>query len=167
MRKTKNTGRDSLRRLPWYKLTDAGTNFCNAYAQLAVPDRRKVLDILLEHAFLPNGTDSYRWFQKKNIVKLRTSQRQFLEISAKMNTVWNAWAREINKTRASQVACREAILGLVSNLVRQNRSDVDVYVIGLPTQGCTAKQYEIKPLEASVSVDGARRSTVGEATIDE
>jgi len=132
MRKTRNTGRDSLRRLPWFKLTNAGVNFENAYFRLADLDRKKVLDILLEHAFLPKGTDAYRWWQKWNIAAMQATMGQLLHISAEIATLWHKWASEINETRASRVACREAILGLVSNLAR--RESLHVMVIVIPAQ---------------------------------
>ena len=94
---------------------------------------------------------------------MQATMAQLLHVSSKIASVWNDWASEINETRASRVACREAILGLVSNLVRLK--SFDVIVIGVPTQRDTLDCNRISPIEASKSLDGAERSAESETKV--
>jgi hypothetical protein len=161
MSKARYAGRDSLRRLPFYKLSDAGVIFCCEWARLSSPNRRRVEDILLKHAFSPNGTDSYqspRWY----INETKISYGMFKDISLEMAAAWSVWVREINKTCASRVACREAILGMVSNLV--NRKSLVEQAHCMTTQ-VPRLGGSISPIEASKSLDGAERNAESEAKI--
>jgi hypothetical protein len=61
MKKTQRTGRGSMRRFPLFELTTAGLDFCDVYLRLATPDRRKVEDYLLCHAFLSRDVALRGW----------------------------------------------------------------------------------------------------------
>jgi hypothetical protein len=117
MSKTQIKGRDREPELPLFKLTSAGLDFCSACVRLGAADRRNVEDLLLQHAFLPAGTNSYLRWEKWNKVDMRVCHLTLRFISEEICDTWYVWAREISKTRPSRLACREAILGLLSNLV--------------------------------------------------
>lgn len=70
--------------IPLFKPTSAGLNFCTACARLGTADRQMVEDLLLQHAFLPAGTNSYlRWgkWNKRDVMvcclKLSLFRRRF------------------------------------------------------------------------------------------
>jgi hypothetical protein len=119
MSKTQIKGRDPEPKLPLFKLTSAGLDFCSAYGRLGTADRQTVEDLLLQHAFLPAGTNSYLWWGKWNKLDMMVCHLKLRFISQEICDAWYVWASEISKTRPSRLACREAILGLLSNLVHR------------------------------------------------
>jgi hypothetical protein len=154
MGKIQSAGRGPVRPLPLAKLTHAGFILCDVYSELASPDRQKVEDLLLQHAFLPTGTDSYLWCEKWNRVN-RISFLRLWDVSHELAFAWLIWSGQISKKRPSRLACRQAILGLVGHLVHRRSFEGPAPCVR--TQLDTRDDYKIPPMDASKAVDGGKR----------
>jgi hypothetical protein len=104
--------------LPPYKLKGGGVKMRRTYARLETTKRREVEYLLLVHAFVMNGTNVYLFWEDWNEIYRDYAYQRFREISQKIADAWLCWAQEISSARPSRLECREAILGLLSELVR-------------------------------------------------
>jgi len=97
----------------------AGAKLLAIYSDLVDSDRRSVLDLLQEHAFLLRGTNSYLWWNEGNEIDRRTSYFRLLNtVSEQVATAWLEWAFEISVGHPSRARSKEAILYLIGELVR-------------------------------------------------
>jgi hypothetical protein len=156
MKKITNVGRGPERRLPYVKLTRAGVMLCDLYYELASPDRQKVEDFLLEHAFLPSGTDSYLWCERWNRGSQTDSFLQLRNISHVLAFAWLRWAIQISKNRPSRLTCQKAILDLLGHLVYRRSFGKPAPCLRTPLD--TRDDYKIPPMDPNMASDGAMRS---------
>ena len=140
--------------LPLVKLTSAGTVLCDLYCELTSSDRRKMEDLLLKQAFLPNGTNSYLWNRYGDRL---LSFLHFRDVSHKLALAWLCWAEQIFEKRPSRVACQKAILGLIGHLVQRRNLDEPAPLVFSQRDKWT--NYKFAPLDASEASDGAKRNT--------
>lgn len=155
MQKKTNVGRGPERLLSLVKLTRAGIMLCDVYYELASPDRQKVEDLLLEHAFLPAGTDSYLWCKRWSQASQTGSFLQLREISHVLAFAWLRWAIQISKRRPSRLTCQKAILGLLGHLVYRRSFGVPAPSLRTPLD--TPDDFRIAPMPANMASDGAER----------
>lgn len=119
MKTKKNAVRGPEQLLPMAKLTRAGLELCDVYYELKSSDRDKVEDLLLEHALLPAGTDSYLWCERWNRPERNISFLRLRDISPVLAFAWLVWATQISKKRPSRLTCQKSILGLLGHLVHR------------------------------------------------
>jgi hypothetical protein len=97
----------------------AGIDVYRIYAGLMTPERRVLEDVLLRHAFLPDGPYAYGDFGKWNLIYRRTAYLQLkLMISLQMANAWREWASETSMNRLGPDSCRGVVRAMLSDLVR-------------------------------------------------
>lgn len=97
----------------------AGIDVYRIYAGLMTAERRVLEDVLLRHAFLPDGPYAYGDFGKWNVIYRRTAYLQLkLMISLQMATAWRDWASETSMNRLGPDSCRGVVRAMLSDLVR-------------------------------------------------
>jgi hypothetical protein len=103
--------------IPSFNVYGAAVKVCEAYARLRTEARREVEDLLLGHAFLRDGRNSYVDWGDWNEFDRRTSFLLLLtNTSEKMAHAWWDWAFVISTKQMSQRAREEAILSMVGKL---------------------------------------------------
>ena len=112
------TGRESVNHTLPQRLQDAAAKVLQAYSELTTPQRRVLEDLLLRHAFYPNGIAPYRKFKKADEYLVALPYLDLLsETTEKMASAWHAWVREISRMAAPDMFCRGYVLDLVKHLI--------------------------------------------------
>jgi len=88
------------------------------YAELRTSERRVLEDVLLRHAFLPDGPNAYGEWGPWNLSERRWAYFQLKDkISPPMATAWLNWSRETSMSRLGPDSCRGLVLTMLRNLV--------------------------------------------------
>jgi hypothetical protein len=97
----------------------AGIEVYRNYAELTTPKRRVLEDILLSHAFLPDGPYAYGDLGNWNSIYRRSAYIQLkFRTSLRMANAWRDWASETSMNRLGPDSCRGVVRAMLSDLVR-------------------------------------------------
>jgi hypothetical protein len=111
-----NSGREVVTAL--IDLHCAEVKAYQAYSRLETSGRNEVENLLLRHAFLLGGRDSYVDWGRWNEIERWWSWKLLRDkASEEMANAWHDWAFEISKMPMSELARRDAILKMVRKFV--------------------------------------------------
>jgi hypothetical protein len=116
----KTTRREQSAKIKPSRLRRTVAKLLAVYSNLTESERRSFDNLLLQHAFLLNGTNSYVEWGEWNEFDRRTSYFRLESVSHSVANAWFDWALEISVGNPSPASCREAILDLVGDLVGLN-----------------------------------------------